>query len=195
MEAFDSLQNIWASQQPGGLKNPPDYKKLRSSKFKIIQEQKMGALTLTGTAVFITILAFTIQFQHWYTYLALVFIILICLLQSLLMVMHYRKCAAIDDSLAPKQYLQQWENYQAFLLRQLSWNTPVYYLLLNLAMGLYFIEILYGRPMVATLIFLSAYIAWMVFAYFYIGKKKKKKAIARLENIIDELKGLEEQFS
>ncbi len=72
---------------------------------------------------------------------------------------------------------------------------PVYFIMLNLAMGIYFIEVLGGRPILNVLILLAIYFGWILFAWFYIGKRKAKKEHMRLQQIIDELKSIEAQLN
>jgi hypothetical protein len=96
----------------------------------------------------------------------------------------------VDDTANPAQHLNQWETYFVFRKKQAAINLPGYFIALNLTMGLYFIEVLSGRPVSNVIILLAVYAAWMVFGYFYIGKKNLKKEDKRLQSIIDELKSI-----
>jgi Flp pilus assembly protein TadB len=71
---------------------------------------------------------------------------------------------------------------------------PVYYVLLNIAMAIYMIEIFTGRPVANVIIFIAVYAGWMLFAYFYLGKRNLKKEDNRLRKIIDDLKAIEIQL-
>jgi hypothetical protein len=62
-------------------------------------------------------------------------------------------------------------------------------------MGVYLIEVFTGRPLVNVSIFIAVYIAWMLFAYFYLGKKNIRKEDLRLNSIVEELKGIEGQLT
>jgi hypothetical protein len=64
-----------------------------------------------------------------------------------------------------------------------------------MAMAIYMIEIFTGRPVVNVVIFIGIYAAWMLFAYFYLGRKNLKREDNRLQTIINELKGIEGQLN
>ena len=154
-------------------------------------------MILVLTAILIACMAIFghFNFQHWYTYAAMVIICIICLAQAGVLFFTYKKITGIDDTTTPALHLQQWEAYYVFRKKQKAVNMPLYYIALNLAMGLYFFEVLSGRPFLNIIIFLSIYAAWMLFSYFYLGKKNLKKEETRLQEIIDELKGIETQLS
>jgi hypothetical protein len=132
--------------------------------------------------------------QHWYTYGAMAVVSLICLAQAGVMLYLYRSIKQIDQTAPPTEHLRQWETYYAFRQRLLKWNNPLYFVLLNLAIGLYLLEVLSGASAQFLLIFASIYIGWMVFAYFYMGKRLMKKEKARITSMMDELKQLEVQL-
>lgn len=197
MQDFDSLKDIW--QQPETGKTPAAIdinKKLKTTKMKLLKPQLHGAVYLTLTAIFIVCLAVfgNLNFQHWYTYGAMALISLICVLQAAFMYATYKKIKHIDETATPANHLQQWEAYYDQRKKQLKWNMPVYYILLNTAMGIYVIELFTGRPLRNVLIFIAVYAAWMLFAYFYLGKRSMQREKNRLQQIIDELHGKEDQL-
>ena len=49
--------------------------------------------------------------------------------------------------------------------------------------------------MVNVLIFLAVYLGWMIFAYFYLGKRVIRKEEFKLKTIMDNLKQLEAQLA
>lgn len=197
MQDFDSLKNIW--QQSAADKVPATIainKNLKTTKMKLLKPQLHGSLFLTLTAIFIICLAVfgNLNFQHWYTYGAMGLMSVICLLQAAFMYATFKKIKRIDETAAPATHLQQWEAYYDQRKKQLKWNMPVYYILLNTAMGLYMIEIFTGRPLKNVFIFVAVYVAWMLFAYFYLGKRSMQKETNRLQSIIDELGSKEKQL-
>ena len=201
MQSFDSLKDIWdQSAKPNAgeslllqtRKNIP-----ATVKIKLQKQQILGAAMLIITAILISWMAFfgNFNFQHWYTYASMGMICMICLTQAVFLYSGYKKIKSIDDTVAPATYLRQWEAYYALRKKQIKWNLPAYYLLLNAAMGVYFLEVLAGRPVINILIFMAVYLAWMLFAYFYLGKKTVQKENSRLQGIIDELKRIELQLN
>ena len=125
---------------------------------------------------------------------SMITVTLICLLQAQLQFLTARKINQIDETQTPEKLLQQWQNFREFQKKQRHWNLPLYYLLLGTALGFYMFEILKTATLTMKLIAFVATYAWMFFAYFYLGKKELKKQDAKMDGIIAELKGLEEQF-
>jgi hypothetical protein len=200
MQDFDALKNMW--QQPSksgevtqdminGLTNT------KTTKMKLQKLQLYGAIVLTLTAILIVCLAIfgNLNFKYWYTYGGMVLICIVCLVQAGFMYATYKKIQRIDDTVVPAAHLHQWEAYYDLRKKQNRWNMPVYYVLLNIAMAIYMIEIFTGRPVVNVLIFIAVYLAWMLFAYFYLGKRNLKKEDTRLQKIIEDLKGIEGQLN
>ena len=201
MQDFDSLKNIWQQSAPAGpaaaLPSLAVSKQATGIKKKLQRQQLAGGISLVLTAALIALMTLMelFSFEHWYTYAALFMVIAICILQALLLFFTYKKIAAINVTALPAMHLQQWEAYYAFRKNQLRWNMPVYYFFLNLAMGIYFIEIFQGRHLLNILIFLAVYIAWMLFSWFYLGKKTLKKENDRLQQIMSELSAIERQLT
>jgi MFS family permease len=201
MQDFDSLKNMWqqSSTENGDkpLTSQNTAKHTAGLKMKLQKEQLMGAIMLVITAILISLMALygNFNFVHWYTYGAMVLVCIICLMQAAILLATYKKIKHIDETALPAIHLQQWEMYYAFRKKQIRWNMPVYYILLNIAMGIYFIEVLGGRPVFNVMILLAIYFGWMLFAWFYLGRKKMKQENARLQKIMDELKAIEGQLS
>lgn len=199
MQDFDSLKNMWQQSSPED--NPPQTvsisKTSTSEKMKMQKQQLGGSIMLLLTALLVGGMAFfgNLNFASWYTYGGMALICLVCICQAAFMFGIYRKLKNIDDTVAPALHLQQWENYYTMRKNQNKWNMPLYYFLLNVAMGIYVLEIFTGRPVINVIIFIGVYAAWMLFAYFYLGKRNLKKEDARLNGIIRELKTIESQLN
>jgi len=52
------------------------------------------------------------------------------------------------------------------------------------------------QPMSSTFkaIVLSLYMGWMLFAYFYMGKKQKQKEYDRIQKMLNTIKQMEDQY-
>ena len=163
-----------------------------------MQKQQLGgAIMLLITAALIIAMALfaNLNFTKWYTYAAMALISLVCIFQAAFMFNIYKKLKAISETETPAMHLHQWEQYYEMRKQQNKWNMPVYYIFLNVAMGIYVLEIFSGRPVVNVIIFVAVYAAWMLFAYFYLGKRNIAKEEKRLNGIISELKNIEQQLS
>lgn len=199
MQDFDSLKNMYQQPHSAGTVMPEGTFKKTSlnAKRKMEKQQLGGAIVLLFTAALIGAMAIfaNLDFTQWYTYAAMVMICLVCISQAAFMFNIYKKLKAIDETQTPAVHLQQWEQYYEMRKQQNKWNMPLYYFFLNVAMGIYVLEIFTGRPVVNVLIFIAVYAAWMLFAYFYLGKRNIQKEEKRLNGIISGLKNIESQLS
>jgi hypothetical protein len=199
MQDFDSLKNMWqqSSAEDSPLQTLSISKTSTNEKMKMQKQQLGGSIMLLITSLLIGIMAIfgNLNFNRWYTYAGMALICLVCVCQAAFMFAIYKKLKKIDDTVTPGLHLQQWENYYMMRKNQNKWNMPLYYLLLNIAMGIYVLEIFTGRPVISVIIFISVYAAWMLFAYFYLGKRNIKKETARLNGILSELKAIETQLN
>lgn len=200
MQDFDALKKLWQEEPENArqISTPAELSSTSQRNRKWLKNtQLIGAIGQIIVGVFITWMIFfgNFGFKFWYTYLSMGLVVLLCLIQAAFMFYTYGKINAIDDSVSPAEHLRQWEAYYAIRQKQLTFQGPVFTILLSIILGIYYIEILSGRPFWPSLIIVILTIAWILFAYFYLGRKSIKKETGRLQSIIDELKQVEEQFS
>lgn len=199
MKDFDSLKTLW--EQAGDGPNSRENKNVqwssqsRSYKLNLQKEQFRGALMLILTALLLIAMAIFADFSKTLlTYIGMYLLAAICTAQAILFLFTWQKIKNIDETLPPRQHLQQWETYYNFRQMQIKWNMPLYFIFLNLAMGIYLFDLFKGRPVVNVLIFLAVYLGWMIFAYFYLGKRVIRKEAFKLKTIMDNLKQVEAQL-
>lgn len=196
MQDFNDIQELWKQSETQVSVPKIDYQKIRSNKRNILNKLIFGGVLLTLTGIFILVLMGFLDENIRTTLVmaSMITVTLICLLQAQLQFLTARKINQIDETQTPEKLLQQWQNFREFQKKQRHWNLPLYYLLLGTALGFYMFEILKTATLTMKLIAFVATYAWMFFAYFYLGKKELKKQDAKMDGIIAELKGLEEQF-
>ncbi|GAO42553.1 hypothetical protein [Flavihumibacter petaseus] len=219
MNSFDDLKEIWqSSDEPGliplheGMQElaplpaettwpvvpvlPRRGKSAFPSRNKLERQLKFGAASLFITGLFVFWLGYFsgIPFQSKVTYAGVVVIGLVCWAQSVLLLFTWLRLHGIDETALPAVHLQQWEAYYRFRRKQAAWNVPLYFIALNLGMGLYCIEIFSGRKPLNVALFLLIYGAWMIIAYFVIGKRNLRNEDARLKSILDNVRDLKQQF-
>ena len=200
MKDFDSLKNLWqqAGENPPAQENKNIQWNSQSKNYKLnLQNQQLrGAIMLFLTALLIIAMALFTSFEKTViTYIGMYLLAAICIAQSILLIFTWQKIKNIDETLPPNQHLKQWESYYNFRQQQIRWNMPLYFIFLNLAMGIYLFDIFQGRPIVNVLIFLAVYICWMIFAYFYLRKRVIRKEEYKLKTIMDNLKQLKAQLT
>lgn len=198
MDNFDDIKDLWKQDNDNQKPLSPNLSSSsKDAKHKMQSKYKWGTISLFLTGCFIISLAIfpDLNLEKWYTYGAMALISLICFAQAIFLYQNYLKMKRISDLSVPADHLRQWEEYYALRKKQNKWNGPVYFIALNIAMGIYFIEIFSGRPWPNVLLMLGIYFGWMAFAYFYLGKKVMRKEKDRLDQIIGELKHLTTQFN
>lgn len=200
MQDFDALKKIW-QEEPGKARQISTPAELSSTSQRnrkwLKNTQLIGAIGQIFTAAFITWMIFygNFGFKYWYTYFSMGLIVLLSLMQMGIMFYTYSKINAIDDAAAPSAHLRQWEEYYAMRMRMIQFQAPVFTILLTLAIGIYYIEVLSFMKFLQASIAVVVTAAWILFAYFYLGKRSIRKEKRRLQSIIDELKEVEQQLT
>ncbi len=192
MKDFDDIKEMW-HQQPAAEVHNTDLagpgRHTASTKTKLKKQQLRAVVMLCCTAVYITWLGFFsgIHFQMLVTYIGILLMLAVILIQAAISFSIYRKLNNIDETQHPAVHLKQWQDYYQFRKKQVRLNHPLYFIFLNLAFGLYFIEILSGRPVWGIIIVLTIYLAWMLFSYFVLGRRALAREEKKLKAIIDDL--------
>ncbi|GAB4040213.1 hypothetical protein [Spirosoma jeollabukense] len=199
MDDFEQLKHVWQQQAvPASMPDVDELKKSNANtQRKLERLQLLSASTLLLTSAFIIWIGFftSIHFQSTLTYVAVVLLALIPAIQGGISLGVYVRLRRIDVGASVAQHLDQWERYYAFRKQLIRINLPVYYILLNGAFGLYFIEILGYFSLTGRILALVPYVAWMMYAYFVLGKRSLHKENERLESIISNLKMLQDQLN
>lgn len=199
MKDFDAIKDLWQQSKPAEEKSvdlQAITRQAKDTKAKLMRPLLIGSITLFLTPFFVIWVVYFSKVQlNWITtHISVAIIAIVVWLQSILTFFTWNKLRLIDDTAAPAHHLQQWETYYAFRKKQIQWNKPLYFLFLNLGMGLYFLEVVHGRPIGYVLTLVAFYLGWMLYAYFVLGKRILEKEEKRLKGIMDELKGIEEQL-
>ena len=196
MEEFKDLENLWKQAETKVPTQNTNISKIKNNRMKLKNTHTRGAITLILTGILILVLMTTFDDKIRTTPIisSMIVISAICFLQAILMLYNAKKIADIDESQSPSFHLQQWRNYQTFQKNQRHWNMPIYYILLSFALGVYLFELLKNVDLWKMILAFFITYSWMLFAYFYLGKREIKKQDAKLDGIISELKDLETQF-
>ena len=196
MEEFKELENLWKQSE---TKIPPqktNMSKIKNNRMKLKNTYTKGAILLILTGIFILGLMIFLD-SNLKTILvvsSMIIISITCFLQAALMLFTANEIAKIDETQTPTSHLKHWQSFRVFQKKQRHWNMPVYYTLLSIALGVYMYELLKNADLWKMILTFAITYSWMLFAYFYLGKKEIKKQDAKLDGIISELKSLENQF-
>lgn len=197
MEEFKNLEELWKSSEIKIPAKNHQISTIKNNRMKLKNTYTKGAILLLATGILIMILlaSFDAELQTIPLISSMVIISLVCFLQAALMIFTAQKISSIDETKTPATHLQQWLKFREFQKKLRHWNMPVYYILLSLSVGVYMYELLKNVDFWKMFLAFAVTYSWLVFAYFYLGKKEIKKQDAKMEGIISELKNLEKQFN
>lgn len=195
MKQFNDIEAIWKQQKEAVV---PDANVIldKANKEKKVLSKKIilqVILLLITVPVIIWVLV-TNPFQESTTFLGVAIVLLDIIGFSILRLYQVNWLAKIDFTAIPKSVVDQLEKYYGFQKVMSSKIIMGYFLLLNLGLGLYFIEVMAPMPTFAIVLSLTVYVAWIAFSYFVLGKKQKEKEFDRINNLIKKMKAIEEEL-
>lgn len=195
MKDFNAIQDLWKEQKRDAL---PDAnailakaKKVQSS---INSKIKLQIVILSAVVIFILILVNIIPFKEVTTFIAIGLMAVTIAIFSVIRSVQVIRLHKIDLTQNPRQLLVKLEAYHVFQNKINTRYTMIYFILMNVAFALYFIEVLSPVALVYQLIIILIYLAWMLFAYLYLGPKLKGKENAKTKSIIDAIKEIEDNY-
>jgi hypothetical protein len=199
MKDFDAIKDLWQQSNPAEQKTTDLQaitRQAKDTKAKLMRPLLISSIILFITPFYlIWVVYFSgVHFNWVTTHISLALMCSMIWLQSILTFFTLNKLRAIDDTALPELHLQKWEAYYAFRKNQLKWNMPLYFTVLTVTMGLYFVELIQNWPIGYILLLLIGFIAWMIYSYFVWGKRIMQKEENRLTDIIDTLKQKTEQL-
>lgn len=195
MKEFDNLQEIWKQQKQSTL---PDVSVIiaKAKKEKQIFANKMlfQILTLITSMVGVALVVATVDFKMTTTYIGVGLMFLCVFGFAAIRLYQMMTLKKIDLTQSPSKTLAELEKFYIFQQFVGTKITLAYFVILNIAFGFYFIEVMQPMPLLMKTIVLTVYVAWMLFAYFYLGKKQKAKEFERTQRMIDAIKEMEENY-
>jgi Flp pilus assembly protein TadB len=191
MKDFNDIQNLWqdqkASQLPDVNNILADAKKVQRALNRKISVQ---IIILIAVVVFILILMNVIPFKQATTFIGIGIMAVTIVAFSAIRLYQVIQLKKMDLSQNPQQLLLDLEIYYQFQKTVNTRYTQIYFLVMNSAFALYFIEVLQPVPLLYQVIIVVVYLAWMLFASLYLGKKHKRKEQAEIQSIIDAIKSV-----
>jgi len=195
MKDFNDLQNLWQEQKPSQL---PDVNSILADAKKVQhalnRKISMQIMILIAVVAFILVLMNAIPFQQVTTFIGIGIMTTTIVAFSAIRLYQVIDLKKMDLSKNPQQLLLDLEAYYQFQKRVNTRYTQIYFLLMNGAFALYFIEVLQPIPILYRIITVAVYIAWMLFALLYLGKKHKLKEQAKIQSIIDAIKSVARHY-
>lgn len=196
MEEFNKIEDLWKHTENKVPTKHRNLKAIKTNRMNLRNTNLFGALSLISTGIIMQLLKTQLDanIKAMPFHISLFLVSLICFLQAGIMLFLAKKINDIDETQKPIFHLQQWQNFRSSQMKLRKWNMPVYFILLSSALGIYMYELLKTEDLWKMILAFAVTYAWLLFAYFYLGKKRIKKDDEQLDVIISELKQLEQQF-
>lgn len=192
MKPFNDIENIWKQQKEKTVPNVTlIIEKAEKQKKVIVNKISIQVLFILITVPVLIWVVVANPFQKTTTFLGIAILLFDIIGFSFLRLYQMKQLIKINFTAVPKQVLEQLEKYLVFQQLLSTKIMFVYFILLILGLGLYFIEVMTPMPVVGIVISLTVCLGWLLFAYFVIGKKEKIKERARIQNLIDNAKALD----
>lgn len=195
MTEFDNLQEIWKQQKQSAL---PDVSVIiaRAKKEKQIFTNKIlfQITTLIASMIGVAFVVATVDFKMATTFIGVGLMFLCVFGFTAIRLYQIMMLKKIDFTKSPSKNLAELEKFYIFQQFVGTKITLAYFVILNIAFGFYFIEVMHPMPILMKTIVLAVYVAWMLFAYFYLGKRQKAKEFERIQRMIDGIKEIEQNY-
>jgi Ca2+/Na+ antiporter len=196
MKDFEALKDIWHNQIALPKVSHEDVlRKVRKTKNGFANKL---LIELVGMCLAISMLLYvwiSSPFKMWTTHLAMVIMISCCLYYLYIQVRDYIRIK--DESLLlnkPEEYIDYLKSYRSdrYILNTRKYK--VYTWFLSFGFLFYFIEIAFLASPWVTVIGAVFTMGWILFCYFVLMKRYIRKEELRLEDMIQNLERLQQQF-
>lgn len=195
MKKFNDIETIWKQQKEQVVPEVTTIiNKANKEKKTILKKIIVQVILLLFTVPVVIWVLMTNPFQETTTFLGIAVILFDIIGFSIMRLYQVNLLTKIDFTQTPNMVLHELEKYYNLQKIISSKVMVAYFLLMNLGLGLYFIEVMSPMSPFAIGLSLSVYILWMLFAYFVIGKKQRKKEFDRIDALIEKVKEIEEGY-
>ena len=195
MKDFNDIQNLWKQQETKPL---PDVTQIianaKKDKQHFTNKIILQTIILALTLPCLLWIGSIIDFNKTSSYIGLTLMFCCVFVFSAIRLYQIIRLKKMDVTEEPQVNLQKLEEYYSFQKVVSTKITAAYFIVMNIAFGLYFIEVMAPMSTLLKTIVLIVYVAWMLFAFFYLGKKQKAKEYARIQRLIDTIKEMESNY-
>ena len=195
MKDFNDIQNLWKQQETKPL---PDVTQIianaKKDKQHFTNKIILQTIILALTLPCLLWIGSIIDFKKTSSYIGLTLMFCCVFVFSAIRLYQIIRLKKMDVTEEPQVNLQKLEEYYSFQKVVSTKITAAYFIVMNIAFGLYFIEVMAPMFTLLKTIVLIVYVAWMLFAFFYLGKKQKAKEYARIQRLIDTIKEMENNY-
>jgi hypothetical protein len=191
MAEFEQLQKIWKLQKPAN--DLPDAGTLlsltRTTKDKLVRQVALQCFIFLFVTIYTLILQSSLILSEAARY-AIYGLAMACFFQSLLNGYAWRALSAIDELQKPVAHASAWEHYYTTRIKLIRISGPVYFLLFNISMGVFLIDVLVSYPAWLRILIVAGYFIWIAAGWLIVRKKVIQNEYQRISEIINNLKGI-----
>lgn len=195
MKDFDEIKKLWNVQQTEPIHIERVCKKIAQQKRKY--EMRLLMQTVIVALAFVTIFTIwiTATFVTWTSHLALIIVIACLVFYLRIQIMDYRRINKTGSLLKkPKEFIQDLRDYKKSRSKLNTKTYQTYVVLISIALGLFAFEMYYVLPFWELIIYVAVSILWVVLCQFVFMKHYDNRESQRLQEIIDNLERVCEQF-
>jgi hypothetical protein len=196
MKDFEALKNIWHNQVALPKVSHEDVlRKVRKTKNGFANKLLIELIGMCLAIAMLTYVWISSPFRMWTTHLAMVIMICCCLYYLYVQIRDYNRIK--DDSLLlnkPEEYIDYLKTYRSHRYNLNTSKYKIYTWFLSFGFLFYFIEIAFLASPWVTVIGIVLTALWILFCYFVLMKRYIRKEEARLEDMIQNLERLQQQF-
>ncbi|MFM6953760.1 MAG: hypothetical protein ACKOWL_02120 [Sphingobacteriaceae bacterium] len=195
MKDFDVIKDIWQSQPERKLAAEEILTQVKRSKNRLANKLLVEVFVMSIAIAALSYAWYMVPFKMWTTHLSLLIFMASCLFALFAQLSAYRSLHNTTHLIGkPNTYITYLKQYQKERHRLNTQKYKVYTLFLGIGLVLFFVEIFFVSTLWFTLISFGASLLWMAICYFWLMNVYIKKEDSYLNEMINGLERLEDQF-
>lgn len=194
MKEFDEILNLWKEQNENKLDVNLVMTNINKTRNKMALKLFIGVLCMLLSIVVMIIVWVKIDFKELTTYIGLSIVIFFVFMYTLWMIRHTLRLKNLNTLLDPIQSLEQLKDIKKEQIKMNSFYMNIYFIALALGMLLYFNEVLEYASLKFKLGAYGLTFGWMLFVYFVLSKRSRKKTNAKMDAMIESLERIQNQL-
>ena len=195
MNNFDDIEALWKAPQSLSIPDAQDIiQKASKEKNQVARKILTQSLCMLLAIAAMGFVLYKVHFQYFSSYFGIGLMFICVVVFSIIRFRQSQFLRKADFSQSPDTLLQQFEEFHE---KQKWINTKGvlwYTVILNIAFAFYFYETIILAPFTNfwKLFILVVYIAWMLIATLWLGKRSVKKEHEKTKGIIEKIRQLKE---
>ncbi|TAF47110.1 MAG: hypothetical protein EAZ51_07070 [Sphingobacteriales bacterium] len=195
MKNFDSLVDIWQAQNS---KPDIDYKtvitQVNKSKNKLILKLFWGLIAMAIALVTILFLWLKTPFSYTTTHISLLVFVICCVYYMVLQIKNLTLLSKNNLTETPKFYIEKIQKFKQLRYKENTRNYFFYTLAIGVGFILYFIEFFSQVNAWVIAVSLMFIILWFLGSYMYILKIYRKREEKAINQMLQDLERIKNQF-